>query len=194
MIKSFRRVFGVVRRHRFRFVVSQVMMFIAAVSTVGYATLIAPLVNQGMVEGDAEAALRIGFWMLVLAVIIGISMTIAASQAVYFSQGTAYVLRRFLYEKVQRYSFENFDHFPTGKLMVRLNADVVNVQNAMQQAIMLGSYAPFMLLATIVLAAINTPGLLWILAVVVVAVIVLMAVLIPAVDKAYKERQRRLWV
>jgi len=192
MIVSFRRVFGIVKMHRFRFVVSQVMMFIAALCTVGYATLIGPLVNEGMVEGNAEAALRIGFWMLLLALIMGLCMAIAASQAVYFSQGTAYMLRRHLYEKIQGYSFENFDHIPTGKLMVRLNADVVNVQNAMQQAIMLGSYAPFMVLATIVLAILNTPDLVWVLVVVVVAVLGLMAYLIPIVDRAYKERQQRL--
>ncbi|MCP5016370.1 MAG: ABC transporter ATP-binding protein, partial [Ketobacter sp.] len=136
----------------------------------GYSTLIAPLINEGMVGGDLEAALRIGFWMLVLGLVVGISMAIAASQAIYFSQGTAYVLRKYLYDKIQTYSFENFDHLSTGQLMVRLNADVVNMQNAMQNAILLGSYAPFMLLATIVLAVINTPNLVWVLVVVVAAV------------------------
>jgi ATP-binding cassette subfamily B protein len=168
------------------------MMFIAALCTVGYSTLITPLVNEGMVAGNAGEALRIGFWMLLLAVIMGISMSIAASQAVFFSQGTAYVVRRYLYEKIQKYSFENYDHMPTGKLMVRLNADVVNIQNAMQYAIMLGSYAPFMLLATIILAISRTPDLLWVLLIVVVAVLVLMAILIPAIDKAYKRRQAQL--
>ncbi|MBK5108741.1 MAG: hypothetical protein JJE12_11445, partial [Anaerolineales bacterium] len=71
MVKSFRRIFGIVKRHRFRFFLSQFMMFIAALATVGYATLIAPLVNEGMVAGDAEAALRIGIWMLVLGVVMG---------------------------------------------------------------------------------------------------------------------------
>ena len=47
MVKSFRRIFGIVKRHRFRFFLSQFMMFIAALATVGYATLIAPLVNEG---------------------------------------------------------------------------------------------------------------------------------------------------
>ena len=171
MLKSFGRIFGIVKRYRGRFFLSQVMMFIAALCTVGYSTLITPLVNEGMVAGNAEEALRIGIWMLLLAVIMGISMSIAASQAVFFSQGTGYVVRRYLYEKIQAYSFENYDHMPTGKLMVRLNADVVNIQNAMQYAIMLGSYAPFMLLATLILAITRTPDLLWVLLIVVVVVL-----------------------
>jgi ATP-binding cassette subfamily B protein len=192
MVKSFARIFAIVKRYRGRFILSQVMMFIAALCTVGYSTLITPLVNEGMVAGNAEEALRIGVWMMVLAVIMGISMSIAASQAVFFSQGTGYVVRRYLYEKIQNYSFENFDHIPTGNLMVRLNADVVNIQNAMQYAIMLGSYAPFMLLATIILAITRTPELLWVLLIVVAVVLGLMAILIPAIDKAYKKRQEEL--
>ncbi|NIV40103.1 MAG: hypothetical protein GWN58_65080, partial [Anaerolineae bacterium] len=191
-MKSFARIFAVVRRYRGRFILSQVAMFVAALATVGYSTLITPLVNEGMVAGNAGEALRIGFWMLLLAVIMGISMSIAASQAVFFSQGAGYVVRRYLYAKIQKYSFENYDHMPTGKLMVRLNADVVNIQNAMQYAIMLGSYAPFMLLATVILAIARTPDLLWVLLIVVVAVLGLMAILIPAIDKAYKKRQARL--
>ncbi len=192
MVKSFRRIFSIVKRHRFRFVLSQVMMFIAALATVGYATLITPLVNEGMVAGNPEAALRIGLWMLLLGLLMGICMAVAASQAVYFSQGAGYVVRSYLFDKIQSYSFENFDHLSTGNLMVRLNADAVNIQNAMQYAIMLGSYAPFMLLATVILAIINTPNLVWVLAVVVVVVLLLMWWLIPAVDRAYKERQERL--
>jgi len=192
MVKSFGRIFTIVKQHRFRLVLSQVMMFIAALATVGYSTLIAPLVNEGMGANNVDAALQIGIWMLVLAVIMGICMAIAASQAVYFSQGTAYVVRKYLYDKIQAYSFENYDHLSTGNLMVRLNADVVNVQNAMQYAIMLGSFAPFMLLATVILAIINTPDLLWVLLVVVVVVLLLMWWLIPAIFKAYKIRQHQL--
>ena len=192
MVKSFMRIFSIVKMHRFRFFLSQFMMFIAALATIGYATLIAPLVNEGMVAGDAEAALRIGLWMLMLGLVMGVCMAIAASQAVYFSQGAGYVVRSFLYDKIQSYSFENFDHLSTGNLMVRLNADAVNVQNAMLYAIMLGSYAPFMVLATVILAIINTPSLVWVLGIVVVVVLLLMWWLIPAVDRAYKERQERL--
>ena len=192
MLKSFRRIFAIVKRSRGRFILSQVMMFVAALCTVGYSTLITPLVNRGMEAGNPEAALRIGIWMLLLALIMGLAMAVAASQAVFFSQGTGYVVRRYLYDKIQKYSFENFDHMPTSKLMVRLNADVVNVQNAMQYAIMLGSFAPFMLLATLILAIYRTPGLIWVLLVVVVVVLGLAALLIPAIDRAYRKRQEQL--
>jgi ATP-binding cassette subfamily B protein len=192
MVKSFARIFGITKRKRGRLILSQVMLFLAAIATVIYSSLITPLVNQGMGNGDIESALRIGIWMLVLGVVVGVCMVTAATQAVFFSQGVAYIVRKHLYEKIQQYSFENYDHLSTGNLMVRLNADVVNVQNAVQFIIMLGSYAPFMLLATIILAFINTPSLVWVIIVVSVVVLLLMWWLIPAVDRAYKERQSQL--
>jgi ABC-type multidrug transport system fused ATPase/permease subunit len=54
-VKSFRRICTIVRLHRFRFILSQFMMFVAALATIGYATLIAPLVNEGMEAGNRRA-------------------------------------------------------------------------------------------------------------------------------------------
>jgi len=192
MLKSMRRIFGITKRYRIRLIGSQLLLLISAMATVGFATLTQGMVNQGMQKGDPEAVLNIGFWMLILAVIAGICMAIAASQAVFFSQGAAYVVRAHLYEKIQTFSFGNFDKFPTSNLMVRLNADVLNVQNGMLYALLLGLYAPFMLLGTFALTAINTPELLWLLVVVIVVVVIFMALLIPAVFRNFSDRQARL--
>jgi ABC-type multidrug transport system fused ATPase/permease subunit len=186
------KIFRIVLNYKARLIVSQVAMLVSALCMVAYATLISKLVDDGMVAGDQEAAIDIGLVMLLLALVMGISMAIAASQAVFFSQGVAFYVRRELYNKVQQYSFENFDHRPTGELMVRLNTDVVNVQNALLYTILLGLLAPFMMIATIVLAIINTPQLVWVLAVVIVVVLVVMALLVPAINRAYDERQRAL--
>jgi ATP-binding cassette subfamily B protein len=186
------QIFSLVTEYRGRLIVSQVSLFVSAIASVGFATLVGPMVNQGMVEGDANAALNFGFWMLVLAAIAGITMAIAASQAVFFSQGVGYVIRKRLYDKIQMYTFENFDHLSSSQLMVRLNADVVNVQNAMLYAILLALYAPFMLIATLILSIINTPSLVWVLLVVMAVVGVLLLVLIPPIVKAYHKRQHHL--
>jgi ATP-binding cassette subfamily B multidrug efflux pump len=156
------------------------------------ASLISDLVDKGMVAGDQEAAVDIGIWMLALAVAMGASIAVAGSQAVFFSQGAALYIRRELFDKVQHYSFENFDHRPTSELMVRLNADVVNIQNAVLYTILLGSLAPFLLLLTVAMALINTANLVWVVILVIVAVLTVMAVLVPAIDRSYRQRQRAL--
>ncbi len=192
MPTSILKVFALVRDYKARFLISQLAMLVAAVCIVAYASLISDLVDKGMVAGDQDAAVDIGIWMLVLAVAMGASIAVAGSQAVFFSQGAAFYIRRELFDKVQHYSFENFDHRPTSELMVRLNADVVNIQNAVLYTILLGSLAPFLLLLTVAMALINTPNLVWVVIVVIVAVLAVMAVLVPAIDRAYRQRQRAL--
>jgi len=192
MPTAFFQIFALVRDYKWRFIISQIAMAVAAIATVFFATLISALVDDGMVAGDQEAAISIGLQMILLALLMGVAMAIAASQAVFFSQGAAFVIRRRLYDQLQEYSFENFDHRPTSQLMVRLNADAVNIQNAVMYAIMLGSFAPFVLLTTLVLAIVNTPQLVWVLIVVIVLVVAVMALLVPGISRAYDERQARL--
>jgi ABC-type multidrug transport system fused ATPase/permease subunit len=192
MPTAFFRIFALVKDYKWRFIISQVAMAVAAIATVFFATLISALVDDGMIAGDQEAAISIGLQMILFALLMGGAMAIAASQAVFFSQGAAFLIRRRLYDQLQEYSFENFDHRPTSQLMVRLNADAVNIQNAVLYAIMLGSFAPFILLTTLVLAIINTPQLVWVLVIVIVLVVVVMALFVPAISRAYDERQKRL--
>ena len=192
MPRTIFRVFRLFGLYKLRFFISQFAMLIAAICIVAYASLISILVDEGMVAGDLETAMDVGIAMLLLAIVMAVSIAISASQAVFFSQGAAFYIRRELYNTIQGYSFENFDHRPTGDLMVRLNADVVNIQNAVLYTLLLGSLAPFLLLLTIAMAVINTPDLVWVVIVVIVAVLGVMALLVPAIDRAYRKRQAAL--
>ena len=192
MIKSLRRTFGMYKKYRARLVISQVLVLFSAIAIIGVASLNQRLINEGIEAGDVEAILSTGLWMLVLAVISGFCLSGTAYLAVFFSQGTGYYIRSRFYQKIQTFSFSNFNRFRTGDMLVRLNADVVNIQNALLYMTLLLLYAPFMLLITYVLTIINTPSMIWVLILVTVIVLGVMALLIPQVFKAYDERQQRL--
>jgi len=192
MIKSLRRTFGLYKKYRARLVISQVLVLISATAIIGVASLNQQLINEGIEKGDVEAILQTGFWMFVLALVSGLCLSGTAYLAVFFSQGTGYYVRTYLYRQIQKFSFGNFDRFRTGDMLVRLNADVVNIQNALLYMTLLLLYAPFMLLITYVLTIINTPSMIWVLILVTVIVLGVMALLIPQVFRAYDERQQRL--
>lgn len=192
MITSMRRIFGIYRRYRVRLLLSQVLVLISAVTTIVFASLTARLVNQGITAGNIEVLLDTGMQMFVLALISGVCLAGAAYIAVFFSQGAGYMVRTLLYRKIQTFSFANFDRFPTGAMMVRLNADVINVQNAVLYTTLLALYAPFMLLVTFVLTVINSPSLVWILLLMTAVLLGLLVILVSQIFKAYDERQRRL--
>ena len=192
MIKSLRRTLGMYRKYRARLIISQFLVLISAAATIGVASLNQRLINQGIETGNVEVILSTGLWMLVLSLVSGLCLAGTAYLAVFFSQGTGYYIRSRLYQKIQSFSFGNYDRFRTSDMLVRLNADVVNVQNALLYMTLLLLYAPFMLLVTYVLTIINTPSLIWLLVVVTIVVLGIMALLIPQVFRAYDDRQKRL--
>jgi ATP-binding cassette subfamily B protein len=192
MIKSMRRIFFIYKRYRGRLLLSQVLVLISAITTISFASLNARMVNEGITAGNVEVLLDTGMTMFLLALISGLCLAGAAYISVFFSQASGYMVRTLLYRKIQTFSFANFDRFPTSALMVRLNADVINIQNAMLYTTMLALYAPFMLLVTFVLTIRNTPGLVWILVLMTVVLLSLLVFLVAQIFKAYDERQKRL--
>lgn len=189
---SLRRLLVIYKDKKGRLITSQVLLLISAIATLLTATLTQRLINEGIQAGNLRVLVQTSLFMVVLAVIAGLSLTGTAYFAVYFAQSTAYVIRDRVYRRIQELSFANFDQFRTGNIMVRLNSDVMNVANAVQFAVMLILYAPFMLVIAFLLAIWNTPQLVWLLVAVAVVVGVLMFTIIPRIFKAFAQRQKRL--
>jgi ATP-binding cassette subfamily B protein len=187
-----RRIFLIYKRYRGRLLLSQLLVLISAITTIGFASLNARMVNEGITAGNMEVLLNTGMTMFLLALISGLCLAGAAYISVFFAQGSGYMVRTMLYNKIQSFSFANFDRFPTSALMVRLNADVINVQNAMLYTTLLTLYAPFMLLVTFVLTIMRAPSLIWILLLMMAVLLVTLVVLVLQIFRAYDERQRRL--
>ena len=192
MIKSMRRIFFIYKRYRGRLLLSQLLVLISAITTIAFASLNAKLVNEGITAGNLEVLLDTGMNMFLLALISGLCLAGAAYISVFFAQGSGYMVRTLLYNKIQSFSFANFDRFPTSALMVRLNADVINIQNAMLYTTLLTLYAPFMLLVTFVLTIMRAPSLLWILVLMTAVLLAVLVLLVFQIFKAYDARQKRL--
>jgi ATP-binding cassette subfamily B protein len=192
MITSLRRMFFIYRGYRFRLLLSQALLMVSALASLGVATLNQQLINDGLMAGDQRVIVKTGISMAVLAIVSGAAMAGTAALAVFFAQGTAYLVRAELYKKIQTFSFANFDRLRTGNLMVRLNADVTHIANAVMYSVVLVGYAPFMVVVAFTLAIVRTPGLVWILVVVTAVVLGVMALIVPGVFRAYAERQKRL--
>ncbi len=192
MVRSLRRILSIYRGYRIRLIISQLLLMVSALCTIGVATLNQRLINDGLIAEDPVVIIQVGIWMSVLAVAGGLALAATAALAVFFAQGTAYYIRSELYHKVQTFSFGNFDQFRTGNLMVRLSTDINNVANAVRYAVLLLLYAPFMVIVAFVLGWLRTPSLLWIMVVVIVVVLAIMAFIVPQIFKAYDKRQKRL--
>ena len=191
-MRTLGRILALYRPYRGRLVLSQVLLTLSVVCTLGTAFLNQRLVNDGLLAKNTDVVIETGIWMAVLAVLSGVLITGTALIAVFFSQGTAYAMRTMLYERVQTFTFGNFDRFRTGNLLVRLSSDVTNVTNAVLYAVLLLLYAPIMIIVALALVLIATPSLAWVLVVVAVVVLGASWVVIPPMERAYEQRQARL--
>ena len=75
--------------------------------------------------------------------------------AVAFAEGTGNYIRTRAFEKIENYSFKNFDQYPTGELMSRLTNDIYQINIAVQLSMRFLLAAPF----TIIIADRRCPGL-----------------------------------
>jgi len=191
-MKAFSRIIVLYKPYRWRLIISQILLLVSAAATLAIAAFSQKLINQGIQAGNADVIVSTSLWMFALAIVSGVCLTGTAYYAVFFAQGTAWALRTRVYNKIQEFSFGNFDLFRTGNLLVRLNTDVQYVMTAVMYAVMLLLYAPFMLVVAFILAFINTPELVWLLVVTALVVVGIMALIVPRIFKAYAGRQQRL--
>lgn len=191
-MKALLRLSVIYRPYRRKLIFSQILLLISAIATIWSATLMQRLIDDGIQAADGQVIVGTSLRMILLALIAGLTLSGTAYYAVFFAQGTAWYIRTYVYNKIQTFSFENFDRLRTGNLLVRLNTDVQYVSNAIMYAVLLLLYAPFMFIVAFILAWINTPDLIWLLFVTTLVVLGLMALIVPRIFKAYEDRQKRL--
>lgn len=114
--------------------------------------IMADLIDIGVAAGDRAYIFRKGGEMVicgVLALLLGVGSARFSALA---GQGLGAELRRAEYEKLQKYSFSNIDHFRVSSLVTRLTSDVTNIQNTLSMGLRPFCRGPVMLVAATAVA------------------------------------------
>ncbi|MGG4126907.1 ABC transporter ATP-binding protein [Paenibacillus illinoisensis] len=115
-------------------------------------TLMADIVNFGIVKGDVPYIWQIGGWMLVIA-IGGTACSVLAS---YLSSrtagGFAKQLRSRVFRHVENFSLQEFDKLGTASLITRTTNDITQVQNVLTMMLRMMIMAPMMCIGGIFMA------------------------------------------
>lgn len=115
-------------------------------------TLMADIVNDGIVKGDVPYIWQIGGWMLVIA-IGGTACSVVAS---YLSSrtagGFAKQLRSRVFRHVENFSLQEFDKLGTASLITRTTNDITQVQNVLTMMLRMMIMAPMMCIGGIFMA------------------------------------------
>lgn len=142
----FKRLMPYMKGYWFLSFVSIVGMAVEAACELALPKTMAKIVDIGIVNGDNEYIIKMGVYMLILA-LVGLAggMTAAKVSSV-ASQGFAYKLRRAMYENISSFSFKNIDDFSTASLTTRLTNDVTTIQNMVRMILVMLVRAPAMLI------------------------------------------------
>ncbi|MCM3113010.1 ABC transporter ATP-binding protein [Lederbergia lenta] len=122
-------------------------------------TLMANVVDIGIVNGDMPYILKTGGWMIVCAiaaVILTVAVSFFASKV---ALGFSKDMRRSLFVHVENYSLQAFDKIGTASLITRTTNDVKQVQDVLHMMLRMMTRAPLMLIGGIILAISRDPGL-----------------------------------
>ncbi|WP_026562003.1 ABC transporter ATP-binding protein [Bacillus sp. J37] len=115
-------------------------------------TLMAEIVDVGIVNSDVSFILQTGGWMLVcslMAIILMVGVSYFASKV---SLGFGRDMRRHLFVHIEHFSLEEYEKFGSASLITRTTNDVKVVQDVINMMQRMMTRAPLMLVGGVILA------------------------------------------
>ncbi|HEX4203242.1 MAG TPA: ABC transporter ATP-binding protein [Ktedonobacteraceae bacterium] len=155
-----------------------ILVFVQSLANLYLPTLMANIVDTGIVKGDTAYILRVGGFMLLVA----IGGTICAIVASFFSSrvavGFGKIIRAKLFTHVEHFSLHEFDTVGTASLITRTTNDTTQVQQVLVIMLRLMISAPLMCIGGIIMAVSQDATLSWVLvAIIPILVIAIFAIM-----------------
>ncbi|NLO37819.1 MAG: ABC transporter ATP-binding protein, partial [Clostridiaceae bacterium] len=122
-------------------------------------TLMATIVNNGVMKQDMDLIVRIGLLMLGLALFGSVAGVIRNYMSTHASQNLGTQIRADLFRKVQALSLASAGKLGASSLITRLTNDVMQVQNLSFMLTRIFIRAPLMLIGGILMAFLLNPGM-----------------------------------
>ena len=133
-------------------VVVVILVFAQSIANLYLPSLNASLINNGVLTGNAGYILRIGLYMLGVALLTGIAAIFGVYWASRVAMGAGRDMRGSLFRKVQSFSQNEINHFGTASLITRNTNDVQQVQMLVAIGLTIMLSAPLMVIGGIIMA------------------------------------------
>jgi len=167
-------------------------IFGQAMAELALPTLMADVVNNGMMQGDSGYIMTYGGYMLIVALASTAFSIIGAFLSAKVALGVGKNLRNSLFTRVENYSLNEFDKLGTASLITRTTNDIVQIQNVLVMMLRFMIYAPVMCIGGIFMAVSRDRGLTLILLVVIPILLAFMGAVAYSVMPAFKIMQKKL--
>jgi ATP-binding cassette subfamily B protein len=129
-----------------------VLLFLQSLATLYLPTLMADIIDTGVVNGDTDYIWRTGGFMLLVAAGSGICSIVATLLSAVVSSGFGRDLRSKLFSRVTSYSLNEFNKLGTATLITRTTNDVTQVQMVYLMIMRMMITAPMMAIGGVIMA------------------------------------------
>ena len=175
------RLLRLLKPYRLHLALILLLALLQSIANLALPTLMADIVDNGIVKSDTGYIIRVGAVML----LVTIGGTICAIVAAFFSSrvalGFGRILRARIFTHVQHFSLDAFDTLSTASLITRTTNDTTQVQQVVTMSLLMVITAPMMAIGGVILALSEDRSLSWIL---VVAIPVVFLVFVLTLRKA----------
>jgi len=187
MIKLFKNL----KPYTLPIIVVMVFVFLQSLSEIYLPTLMSDIVDTGVINGDVAYIIRIGGWMILIAVIGMISAIFGSYWAAKVAIGFGRDLRTKVFTKVESFSLEEFDEKGTASLITRTTNDITQIQ---QGVLMLRLFlrAPMLCIGSIIMAVSKDAKLSLVLVVILLILTLLIVLLSKKSIPLFKSMQIKL--
>ncbi|MFD0679392.1 MULTISPECIES: ABC transporter ATP-binding protein [unclassified Paenibacillus] len=170
MIKLFKNL----QPYRWTIGLVLVLIFLQSLSELYLPTLMADIVDKGIVTGDNGYIWRIGGLMLLVTAASGLFSIFASYHSSKISAGFGRIMRGKTFAHVESFSLQEFDKLGTASLITRTTNDITQVQQVLLMMMRMMVSAPMMCIGGIIMAFSKDPAL----AMVIVCVMPVLALII----------------
>jgi ATP-binding cassette, subfamily B, multidrug efflux pump len=158
-------------------IVSVILVAANAVTELYLPTLMADIVDKGIVSGDTVYILKVGGVMLAVALAGMACSVVGALLSAQVSMGFGRDLRRKVFTRVEGFSLHEFDVIGTPSLITRTTNDITQVQTFTMIVMRMLIMAPIMAVGGVIMALQRDAKLTWVLAVVIPILVVVITLI-----------------
>ncbi|GLB59871.1 ABC transporter ATP-binding protein [Cytobacillus sp. NCCP-133] len=151
------RILSYIKPYRIAAAVALLLMLTELVVELIQPLLMAKIIDNGIMKNDLQEVMKWGGLMAGASFAAFAAGVINSFYAAHVSQSFGFDVRKSLYEKVQSFSFANFNRFPTSSLITRMTNDITQLQNTVFMSLRIMMRAPLLIIGGLGMAfVVNT--------------------------------------
>ena len=128
------------------------LVFAQSMAELFLPTLMADIIDNGVVQGNIPYIWRIGGWMLLVSAVGAAAAVFASYYSAKAAMGLGRDLRQKVFKHVGQFSLQEFDEVGTASLITRTTNDITQVQQVVIMMLRMVISAPVMLAGGLILA------------------------------------------